>query len=426
MFPTLFGSAVGDATGERARSEAILEASLAVADRGEQVRSQVRGALVEELTAAAARPPGRPADRPSRAADPVRRGPGGDPPVRRDGRARAAPPRRTTASGARAASTPTSCISSTTRGPTPPTRTSDSTSRSSCSMPAGRATSASTRQTAPHEATGLVTLETLDDLGRAAAMSAAAPDTCSAPYRVRFDEAGPDGRLRTSVLLRYAQDLAWYHSAARGFGRAWYAARGITWLVRAAEVAMVAPVPVGADLVGTTQVVGWRRVWARRRTEFRDDDGGLVGLGPHRLGPARRARRADPDPAGVRRGVRRAAGDVRTGPGRRSGTPPADAARTDARRPAAGARPDGPCQQRGLRRLARRGRPGGRRRRRRPGDPAPRPARVRPRRGGRRDRRGDDLARGAPGRGRAGSRTTSGADLLRARDSNRGPPPDDP
>ncbi len=33
------------------RSEAILAASLAVADRGEQVRSQVRGAIVEELTA---------------------------------------------------------------------------------------------------------------------------------------------------------------------------------------------------------------------------------------------------------------------------------------------------------------------------------------------------------------------------------------
>jgi hypothetical protein len=51
MFPTLFGStATGDAA-EATRSEAILEASLAVADRGEQVRSQVRGALVEEVTA---------------------------------------------------------------------------------------------------------------------------------------------------------------------------------------------------------------------------------------------------------------------------------------------------------------------------------------------------------------------------------------
>ena len=49
-FPSLFGPAVTDEN-ERVRSEAILAASLAVADRGEQVRSQVRGAIVEELTA---------------------------------------------------------------------------------------------------------------------------------------------------------------------------------------------------------------------------------------------------------------------------------------------------------------------------------------------------------------------------------------
>ena len=49
-FPSLFGPAVSEA-GERAGSEAILAAALAVADRGEQVRSQVRGAIVEELTA---------------------------------------------------------------------------------------------------------------------------------------------------------------------------------------------------------------------------------------------------------------------------------------------------------------------------------------------------------------------------------------
>jgi acyl-ACP thioesterase len=101
------------------------------------------------------------------------------------------------------------------------------------------------------------------------------PDTCSASYRVRFDEAGPDGLLRTSVLLRYAQDVAWHHSATRGFDRAWYAERGLAWLVRTAEVAVVAPIAVGSDLVGTTQVVGWRRVWARRHTEFRDTAGSL-------------------------------------------------------------------------------------------------------------------------------------------------------
>jgi hypothetical protein len=51
MFPTLFGAAAATDPGAIARSEAILTASLAVADRGEQVRSQVRGALVEEVTA---------------------------------------------------------------------------------------------------------------------------------------------------------------------------------------------------------------------------------------------------------------------------------------------------------------------------------------------------------------------------------------
>jgi acyl-ACP thioesterase len=103
------------------------------------------------------------------------------------------------------------------------------------------------------------------------------PDACSSPFRVRFDEAGPDGRLRTSVLLRYAQDVAWYHSAQRGFDRDWYRERGLTWLARAAEVAVDADVLVGDELIGTTRVVGWRRVWARRRTDFVDSAGALVG-----------------------------------------------------------------------------------------------------------------------------------------------------
>jgi acyl-ACP thioesterase len=102
------------------------------------------------------------------------------------------------------------------------------------------------------------------------------PDRCSSSYRVRFDECRPDGRIRTSVLLRYTQDLAALHSAARGFGRDWYAQRGITWLVRAAEVEVLAPIGIADEIVGTTQVAGWRRVWARRLTDFRDSVGDLV------------------------------------------------------------------------------------------------------------------------------------------------------
>jgi acyl-ACP thioesterase len=102
---------------------------------------------------------------------------------------------------------------------------------------------------------------------------AAAASGFSAPYRVRFDEAGPDGRLRTSAILRYAQDLAWVHSAALGFDRSWYSEHGLTWLVRAAELEVLAAVGVGAGLTATTRVVGFRRVWSRRRTEFVDDAG---------------------------------------------------------------------------------------------------------------------------------------------------------
>jgi len=48
MFPTLFADGVDPSV--RERSEAILHASLRVADRGEAVRSQVRGAIVESIT----------------------------------------------------------------------------------------------------------------------------------------------------------------------------------------------------------------------------------------------------------------------------------------------------------------------------------------------------------------------------------------
>jgi len=47
-----------------------------------------------------------------------------------------------------------------------------------------------------------------------------------APFQVRFDEAGPDGCLGSSGFLRYAQHVAWMHSTAEGFDRAWYAAAG--------------------------------------------------------------------------------------------------------------------------------------------------------------------------------------------------------
>jgi acyl-CoA thioesterase FadM len=98
----------------------------------------------------------------------------------------------------------------------------------------------------------------------------------TAPYRVRFDECGPDGLARTSALLRYVVDVAWIHSERMGFDRAWYAKRDLAWVVRAVELAILAPIPLGITLELSTAVTGFRRVWSRRRTEGRGPDGALV------------------------------------------------------------------------------------------------------------------------------------------------------
>jgi acyl-ACP thioesterase len=97
-----------------------------------------------------------------------------------------------------------------------------------------------------------------------------------AGYRVRFDEAGPDGRVRASTLLRYAQDVAWRHSEQLGFDRGWYQERGLGWVVRGVDLAVHEPIPMGHTLRVTTAVVGHRRIWARRLGECRLADGRLA------------------------------------------------------------------------------------------------------------------------------------------------------
>jgi len=85
-------------------------------------------------------------------------------------------------------------------------------------------------------------------------------------YRVRFDEAGADGRLRPSGLLRYVQDMAWRHSEEAGFDRDWYDARAMAWVVRNVSMSISEQATYGSVLALSTEIVGWRHVWARRRT----------------------------------------------------------------------------------------------------------------------------------------------------------------
>lgn len=97
-------------------------------------------------------------------------------------------------------------------------------------------------------------------------------------YRVRFDEAGADGRIRTSALLRYASDIAWRHSEDLGFDRTWYTERGRWWVVRAVNIDVLAPITMGRTLRIATAVVGHRKIWARRRGAFSLPDGTIVAL----------------------------------------------------------------------------------------------------------------------------------------------------
>jgi acyl-CoA thioesterase FadM len=104
------------------------------------------------------------------------------------------------------------------------------------------------------------------------------PRSLTVPYRIRFDEAGPDGLARGSSLLRVVQDAAWWHSESLGFTRAWYAQRGLVWLVRAIDLRLVAPVAYGATVDVWTAVTGERRVIARRESRVTSADGGPVAL----------------------------------------------------------------------------------------------------------------------------------------------------
>jgi len=100
-----------------------------------------------------------------------------------------------------------------------------------------------------------------------------APLRLTVPYRARFDECGPDGSLRSAGFVRWAQDCAWVHSERLGFSRAWYADRGLGWLVRCAELNIRGSIALGETIEVTTEITGFRRVWARRRTGFRRETG---------------------------------------------------------------------------------------------------------------------------------------------------------
>jgi acyl-CoA thioesterase FadM len=107
------------------------------------------------------------------------------------------------------------------------------------------------------------------------AVDPALPPRHSAGYRVRFDEATPRGVVRGSTLLGFAQDVAWRHSEALGFPRAWYREREVAWMVRAVAASILAEIRDGCEVTVTTRLTGYRKVLARRETEVTGPGGDL-------------------------------------------------------------------------------------------------------------------------------------------------------
>lgn len=85
---------------------------------------------------------------------------------------------------------------------------------------------------------------------------------------VRFDECSRAGTMRAAAVLRHAQDLAWQHSETLEYGRAWYEERGVGWVVRSVDLLIDEPPRSNEAMTGTTALVGFRHVMARRRTRL--------------------------------------------------------------------------------------------------------------------------------------------------------------
>jgi acyl-CoA thioesterase FadM len=111
----------------------------------------------------------------------------------------------------------------------------------------------------------------------AAALEEQLPYRIVRPYRVRFEEATTGETARTAIYLAWAADVAWQHSTLIGFGRDWYTSRGLFWLVRSVRLEVLAPVPTYGEAFMSTQVVGYRRIAAHRRSEIYDASGSVLG-----------------------------------------------------------------------------------------------------------------------------------------------------
>ncbi|MFQ5942249.1 MAG: acyl-[acyl-carrier-protein] thioesterase [Anaerolineales bacterium] len=90
-------------------------------------------------------------------------------------------------------------------------------------------------------------------------------------YRIRHDECDAYGVLNNAAYLRLAQETAWRHTIATGFGYDYYEDLQRAWVARDTSIEYLQPVTFGNELSVTTHVPSARRSIARRVFEFRLD-----------------------------------------------------------------------------------------------------------------------------------------------------------
>ncbi len=286
MFPALFGDGPAGGTG---RAEAILAASLEVANRGEAARSQYRGAVVEELTQHLLA-------RRSGAGSPIKR----ERRVLFDGvRAEIHPYDVTVEFGgaARGLRLQVGRAGHQRRRPESARRRAVACRGRGCRASRGarhlrrppivRAQAGPRHGQPERNAAGFpgrsgLARGTGEVIGREAGAEPQSdigerlPYRIVRPYRVRFEESTARETMRTAIFLAWAADVAWQHSALLGFDRSWYSDRGLFWLVRAVRLEVLAPIHTYDAVTVSTQVLGFRRIAARRRSDVRDAAGNLL------------------------------------------------------------------------------------------------------------------------------------------------------
>ena len=73
-------------------------------------------------------------------------------------------------------------------------------------------------------------------------------------YRIRHDECDAYGVLNNTAYLRLAQETAWRHSIAAGFGYEYYEDLQRAWVARDSSIEYIRPVTYGNVLAVTTYI----------------------------------------------------------------------------------------------------------------------------------------------------------------------------